>query len=188
MLQHKYDYTGDVYAVYTDAGILGKGNRSLIGGTYSFVYVGLDVCNEPGSEVDQPMEFELYSGIGTIKPEHTAGLGYVECNLAETIAILMALEGLPVGWKGTLYGDNLNSIRRAIHPRKCKGIVPKWVKDRLIKAAECRDVFFQLVGGHPSDEEVERGYRSDGKIASRWNVRCDKLATQAKEWLTRPMP
>lgn len=180
MIHQHVDISHPIHAIFTDGGVYGP-NPSKVGGTYSFVYVGR-------GQIDNPeFEWELHSGIGIIKPSDI-GMDTVESNIAETIGILMALEGTPKGWKGTLYCDNLNSIRRAREPKRIKAIVPQWVRTRLRAAVECREAWFALVGGHPTAKDLERGHREDGKMVSKWNVRCDQLCGQAKTYLTRPMP
>lgn len=172
-----------ITAVYTDGGIIGP-NPSRIGGAWAFVAI---VDAEDGV---------VYERSGVIKPPDVwghvaprqAALSTIENNIAETIAILLALEALPEGWRGTFYGDNLNSIRRAREPRECKDAVPRFLRDRLVIAAETRHVEFHLLGGHPTAVDVQRGCRIDGTPVSKWNARADKLCrmiTAQYKWRTK---
>jgi len=149
--------------VYTDGGVIGR-NPSKIGGTWAAVFIR-------GGEV-------LAERSGAILPSDI-GMDDVENNITETIAILLALETLPIGWNGTLFGDNLNSIRRAEHPEKIKAVVPKFIKDRMIAVRGILEPKFVLLGGHPTIAEVEAGVRADGKRVSKWNVMADKLCCRA---------
>lgn len=105
----------------------------------------------------------------------------VENNITETIAILLALETLPLGWTGTLYGDNLNSIRRAREPRKIKKVVPSFIREAMVAACDKVAVQYVLLGGHPTKQELIDGRRKDGAMVSKWNVMADKLCCIAAE-------
>lgn len=164
----------NIDSVYTDGGIIGS-NPSAIGGTWSAVFVSGNALVAERSGVILPNDvWRKEDGIGHTKLVTAT----IENNIAETIAIMLALESLPAGWRGTLYGDNLNSIRRA-RDLKIKDAVPKFIKDRLLKVRETVAPAFVLLGGHPTLAEVEAGARSDGKPVSRWNVRADKLCREA---------
>lgn len=152
----------EVDSVYTDGGIIGK-NPSEIGGTWAAVFVFQDKVVAERSGVILPADI---------------GMDTVENNIAETIAILLALEALPFGWNGMVYGDNLNSIRRA-RDLKIKDAVPKFIKDRLLAVRLDKSPGFTLLGGHPTKAEVEAGRRADGKLVSKWNVLADKLCCKS---------
>lgn len=148
-----------IESVYTDGGIIGR-NPSPIGGTWAAIFVKNGELHAERSGVILPSDI---------------GMDTVENNIAETIAVLVALEMLPDGWSGTLYGDNLNSIRRAEFPEKIKPIVPQFIKDRMIAARKRVSPKFVLLGGHPNLAEVEAGVRADGKPVSKWNVHADSV-------------
>lgn len=154
--------SSEIDEVYTDGGIIGK-NPSAIGGTWAVVFVRSGELHGERSGVILPSDI---------------GMETVENNIAETIAIMLALECLPIGWSGTLFGDNLNSIRRA-RDLKIKDAVPKFVKDRLLAVRQTVEPTFVLLGGHPTIAEAEAGIRADGKRVSKWNVRADKLCCLA---------
>lgn len=152
-----------VDSIYTDGGIIGR-NPSPDGGTWAVVFV------KDGAMVAERS--------GVILPTDI-GMETVENNIAETIAIMLGLEALPPGWSGQVFGDNLNSIRRAREPNKIKAIVPKFIKDRIVAARSELAPAFELLGGHPTKAEVEAGRRADGKLVSKWNVLADKLCCKA---------
>lgn len=148
--------------LYTDAGVFLK-NPSTVGGAWAVV------------------------GVDDKDNEHFRESGFIECaafaltqvenNLMETYAIAKGMGYLPDGWKGVVWCDNMNAIRRATNPGKAKMMhVPDWLQNVLRKNRErLPDVRIELVGGHPTKKELEAGRRHDGKIVSRWNVIADAL-------------
>lgn len=152
-------------AVYTDGGVIGK-NPSPDGGTWAFVLIG-------GATTTFVLDRS-----GLVLPSDI-GMDTVENNITETIAILLALETVPPGWSGTLYGDNLNSIRRAQEPKAIKKVVPQFIKDRMIAAvARAGAVEYVLLSGHPTKAELEAGVSKEGRPVSQWNIRADKLCCE----------
>lgn len=157
---------------YTDGGCIDS-NPSPYGGTWSFAHVG-----EHDPPAIGPVGLVGY-GCGVVTPS-MCGYPTVENNLMETVAIVKCLEALPDGWAGPVFGDNLNSLRRARTPNKgAFGGCPDHIRSRLRRARNrLGDVRFELIGGHPTRADLARGCRADGKRVSPWNVFCDRMATR----------
>lgn len=162
-----------VYKVYTDGGVIGR-NPSSHGFTWAAVLL------------DSDSEHVVMSGVVTPRD---VGLTSVENNMAETVAIVMALEALPAGWSGTIYTDNLNSLRRADTKRLGKGSrFNASLSGRFYEAVRrCPDVSYRLVIGHPTRKEKADPHAN----WSPWNVLADTFccaeAYRAKKVIGLPV-
>lgn len=166
--------TTPVDVAYCDGGCILK-NPSPHGGTYGFRY--LDAAGNVLAE---------HGGFFTVA-ELPPVFVDVENNFCETLAILLAMEGLPPGWVGSMWTDSLNALKRAKNPYSERmSRVPESVKWRLKKARSQRpNMGFGLCSGHPTRKELAAG-TSGGLPVSRHNVWCDNRCKQAaQEWSTR---
>lgn len=161
--------TEQVDSVYCDGGCILK-NPSVYGGTYAFCYLDAD-----GNILAQ------HGGYFTV-PELPVGFTDVENNFCETLAILLALEGLPHGWTGSVWTDSKNALNRAKTPQAEKfGRCPTWAKQRMLAARRVRPgVAFGLCAGHPTRKELAAGH-SGGLPVSLHNVWCDARCKQAAQ-------
>jgi len=161
----------EVKAVYTDGGVIGK-NPSRDGGTWAFVHVGGD-----------GRLYRLEKGIVT---PADVGLPTVTNNMTELLAMLHALEALPVGWSGSVYTDSQITLYRAMRPwtSKFDGIT-NGLRERLVAARErIGHVTFHLLGGHPDRGDAAGTWKTtgvrlrDGRSCSKWNVMCDAACNE----------
>jgi hypothetical protein len=110
------------------------------------------------------------------------GMATCENNLAETLALLFALEALPDGWAGTALSDNKNAIMRLTGKSTKMTGVPKVYVER-IKVAMARLGRFKtvLLKGHPTKIDLQRGRHKSNKPVSVHNVACDAACTRRVE-------
>lgn len=147
--------------LWCDGGVIGP-NPSRLGGTWCFcaIYQGERINQDWGICTPDIMKTETITN-----------------NQTELLAALMALESVPIDWNGVLYTDSKITQGRITIGRKFAGI-PDWLRKRVLKRREKHKYRVQLVGGHPTKNELLSGLRKDGKIVSKWNVWCDKRCTQ----------
>jgi ribonuclease HI len=159
---------------YTDGGICGK-NPSRYGLSWAVVYL-------PAGEPDP--EPVIISGN---VPAESLGMETVENNLAETLAVLKALQSVPDGYRLTeVYTDSENALRRGKFPDKGKfGACPPWVQSEMKEARRKHHPRWYLVGGHPTRAELARGFRekmpgrSGAELpVSKWNELADRHCQQ----------
>lgn len=159
-----------ITAVYADGGVV-QVNPSPYGATWAFVHV-----DESGAVVRER------SGLFTRWPD----AGSYTNNFAEFLAVVEALEHLPVGWRGDVCSDSAVTLGRFFHGWKISGL-PAWlvsrgavVRNRLDWTA-CRPV---QLDGHPTKAQLAAGVGKRGNLVSAHNVRCDALCgEQASEFL-----
>lgn len=174
---------------YVDGGILGR-NPSTEGGTWCAIFVSADDRTElfRASGVVRPKGY-----YGHVRPECDRELNVpsVENNLTELIAAVQALERLPDTWKGVLFSDSQNTIRRltAKHP-KFGGVPPELyarvsAQRKRFPALKC-----VLLDGHPNAEQLLAGIGKRGYPVSRWNhladQECCRLAGKPAREPARP--
>lgn len=149
--------------VYTDAGCIGV-NPSWLGGTWAVIFADPDRGYR-----------EFY---GHIVPQ-VLGRDQIENNALETLALCLGVEA--ASERATVYCDNENAIRRLTEPESQKfAHCPQWLITRCHGAKRCRpNVRIELIGGHPTKKDIERGRRPDGKRVSVYNVRADALCKLA---------
>lgn len=163
--------TVEVAAVYADGGIVGR-NPSKVGGTWAYCR-----CDAVGVRLDWRA--------GSVTPEE-AGRAEVTNNFTELLAAVLALEGLPDGWAGTLYTDSQITAYRVGRERsKFAGIPEPLVARVAAVRARLGRYRVVLLGGHPSYAELAAGKRRDGLPCSWHNVFCDKQASRAGDHLRR---
>lgn len=155
--------------VYTDAGVCNPGYSWA--GSWAYVMLGAD-----GAVVEE------LSGPATA---HEYGVEKIENNFLETLALVVALERMPDGWAGRVWCDNQNAVRRIFDPAATKfGGVPEGVRRRvLILRRRLGRFSITLLSGHPTQKELRDGVSKEGRPVSRWNVRCDELATAVRKAL-----
>lgn len=144
--------------LFADGGVIGP-NPSLLGGTYAF-------CHVHEGEM-------IHHGSGIITPED-AKVDRISNNFTECLAVLRALNSVPLDWSGTLYTDSKIAMVRITTGTGFKGL-PDWFRLRLLKRRRNRKYKVVLVGGHPTKIELEQGFRKrNGFPVSKWNVWADK--------------
>jgi len=151
-----------VEGVYADGGCI-LGNPSKHGGTWAFCYT---TGPQPGAR--------LYGGSGVVRPDELE-LPVVTNNVTELLALVIALEQLPIGWTGPVHTDSLNALNRVHFPDDAKfKNVPGFLVERT-RAATKRlgKLRFVLVGGHPTKGELQAGQNEHGMPVSIHNVWCD---------------
>jgi ribonuclease HI len=154
-------------AIYSDGG-LAKSNPSPLGLAWSFVWVG------PDGEV-------LRTATSFVRPAEL-GLTSVGNNLAEYLALLKALEGLPNGWRGTLYSDSQISLDRVSgRSRSTRGIPAGIVASMKSCLARLGQVNWVHVEGHPTKAELARGVGKGGSPVSVFNRMCDAMCRSSIE-------
>lgn len=166
----------EVAQVWVDGGVCQE-NPSPYGITWAAVYV--NAAGEVLGEVSGHDTCERF------------GMATVENNFAETEAIACALEPLPDGWAGTIYGDNQNAIRRARRATDPEYTswqgVPERVREALRRGMErCRPTFV-LCSGHPTKAELAAGHSKEGRPVSVHNVRADNLCGEESVKLSRAL-
>lgn len=189
-----------VAAIYADGGVVEK-NPSSVAGTWAWCHVA-----KGGEMIRRDAGYILPSLIHDYcsLPDVTSGSVdpfMVTSNLTEFYALLMALEALPESWSGAIYTDNQNAKRRLetwfSDPEYLPKIggIPIGIATRMTEAlgrcnyAACT---FHLLAGHPSKEDLARGYKiktkraEDGTVLreTKWNVSvhnqtCDLLCRAA---------
>lgn len=145
--------------VYCDAGVIGP-NPSTKGGTWAWCWVK-----------DKQI---VRTASGVITPEDVQML-IVTNNVSELFAAIRALESVPPTWWGVLHTDSLVTLRRITTGQKFNGVPPWMIKRSLTVRDTHRNYFVQLVGGHPTTQELLLGKRvRNGLKVSKFNVWCDE--------------
>lgn len=161
-----------VEGVYADGGCI-LGNPSKHGGTWAFCYT---TGPYPG--------IRLFGSSGVVRPGELE-LDAATNNVTELLAIVIALEQLPIGWNGPVHTDSQNAMNRVRCPDDSKfKNVPGFLVDRA-KAATKRlgKLRFVLVGGHPTKSELRTGRNEAGLPVSVHNCWCDgQCQDRAKEF------
>jgi ribonuclease HI len=143
-------------AIYTDGGLIGR-NPSSLGGTWCYCWV--DKINE-----------RINQDLGIILPvQYNQD---ITNNLTELYAAMKALESVPKGWTGTIYTDSKCTQSRITTGNRFSGI-PMTIRIKVRELRANRKYKVVLLGGHPTRKELVTGFRSDGKLVSKWNVWCD---------------
>lgn len=100
-------------------------------------------------------------------------------NLTELLAALYALESVPDNWNGTIFTDSRITLFRVTNGVKFAGI-PQGMIDRAMKLRRNRKYKCSLVGGHPTREELKKGFkRKNGLPVSQFNVFVDGQCKKA---------
>lgn len=166
------DDLGTSVEIWADGGVILK-NPSPFGGTWAWCAV-----NDKGQIVQSDSGF-----VPAINSR------MITNNDTEMIAVIKALESMPEHWAGTIYTDSAVTIARfkkigSGNPELISKInhIPRNVLARAIAARDrVGRVGFRLVKGHPTKQDISRGYKikkkEDGSekriIVSRFNVWCD---------------
>lgn len=143
--------------LYCDGGVLGK-NPSSHGGTFAWVLVLEDKI--------------LSHDYGLVTPADV-GIDKITNNLTELLAVLRGLEAMPPLWKGLLFTDSLVTLKRMTNGNKFTN-VPSFLAERAKKCREGRKWKGVLLKGHPSKQDLRKGYTARGRPVSPWNVWCDR--------------
>jgi ribonuclease HI len=152
--------------VFCDGGVCVK-NPSPHGGTWAWCHV------TAAGEV-------AASASGTVTPAE-CGTPAVSNNQTEFLAALLALEALPAGWSGRVLSDSGVTIAR-FQGARTRGLSDAWVSRMDAALARLGTLEWVLLGGHPTRADLGKGFRSDGKPVSKWNVHCDReCGKRAKE-------
>ena len=161
--------------LWCDGGLIGR-NPSKLGGTWSWCWV------QDGKMIQ--------NNSGVILPEHI-GVNSVTNNLAELLAATHALNSVPESQEGILHTDSRVTLLRITKGmnRNTPG-VPEHLRQELLRLRLTRRWRTVLVAGHPTKEELARGYRlRNGLPVSRWNQFCDAECQRvAREFLARRTP
>ena len=181
----------EVTHVYADGGCI-LANPSPHGGTWAYVHVAADGSAE--------RKVRAMSGI---VPARKFG-GPVTNNAMEFMAVLKALEALPDGWIGTVLTDSQVTITRWTgEGGRFTGIPVSWIERMVAVKRRLGGTFWVQLAGHPTAEELRRGYRlkelPDGTTraagaTSKWQVACDErcaalsLRYQVEHGLLAPTP
>jgi ribonuclease HI len=155
--------------LYTDGGVILK-NPSTIGGTWAWCLV------------DENDEMVLAHS-GYITPEQ-ARTDTITNNQTELFAVLNGLCNLEDDEVVEIRSDSAITLGRIFNGFSFNN-VPDWMYKRL-QAEKKRLINFkkftyELMDGHPTKEQVERGTGRKGHMTSKWNVWCDQeCGRQAK--------
>lgn len=157
-----------VEQVYTDGGVKGA-NPSEFGGSWAFVYVRQNTV--------------IHEDSGIVLPSDV-GLPTVSNNVTELVAVLLALEQLPDHWGGAVFTDSLVTLRRFESMTAKVNGVPGFLVDRVRAVVARLDYALNLLGGHPTKDDLNRGHRlknngSPGLPVSQFNVMVDKMCGEA---------
>ena len=148
--------------VYADGGTIGR-NPSPVGGAWAFCWV---LTEDVWGRVQS----------GTIAPEDF-GKNVVTNNDAEMLAAVLALESVPDGWAGALVLDSTVTRSRLRGGRKSHP--PAIFLERLARIRSRLGAFWvEIVAGHPTQKDLERGATWLGVPVSRHNVFCDSLCEE----------
>jgi ribonuclease HI len=171
------DPIGETWA-FCDGGVV-KRNPSPVAGTWACCVVdraGTHLVEHSGYIVPGNSPLEGH-------PRTTRAL--VSNNDSEFYAALMALEAAPDNWAGRLCTDSQVTANRIVRVRRGGGIDPipyEW-EQRAWRAMRRLGIFrIVQLGGHPTKEDLQRGYRiaSDGRKlqVSRHQVWADEECTR----------
>jgi ribonuclease HI len=167
-------------AMFTDGGVLNK-NPSNLGGTWAYCYV------EGGARTVEAYDYLL---------PWQMGAELVTNNQMELIAMVFALEAMPLDWEGRIYCDSQNTLGRCFDHWKLHNI-PLWLQVRMAAAVrriwprvETGAITYELIAGHPSKAELARGFKDKGMASYRvfiHNVWCDRMCRVAGEELAEKL-
>lgn len=156
-----------IVGAYADGGLL-SANPSPIGGTWAWVHVDADE-----KIVDSRSGVMIAGEDGMPCP--------VSNNHSEFMAFTRCIARLPAGWSGRVYTDSECTLKRFRNLRGTyENMPPRWLEFAEAYLSRLGDVEFVLLGGHPSREDLVRGYRKDGLPVSRWNKWCDDECTRQR--------
>lgn len=148
-------------------------NPSPIGGTWYCLHLDAEerIVQEAG---------------GVITPAQ-AGMATISNNLTEMLAMVEALERLPLGWSGDVHSDSAVTLGRLFQRWKWTNI-PAWLYrragDALVRL-DLANVRHHLLDGHPTRQQLAAGIGKRGNPCSRWNcyadTRCTELAAAYRD-------
>lgn len=180
----------DAVAVYTDGGLLSS-NPSPTGGTWAWVAVSEDgrkIGFKSGIVLTETLLQHAESN------DHDAPRPVVSNNHTEQIAIIKAIQALPVGWSGTIYSDSevaitrvnsdyeLNNLGLDRFPSGEKGLWPSISMTSKEAVKRLGQIRFVLLQGHPTKKDLERGLGAKRNLpVSKWNVWADKRCEHEKK-------
>lgn len=162
--------------LYTDGGVIGA-SRSEVGGTWAF----LRTRHVPASACEEAGEVEIARASGFLSPGQV-GESTVTNNNAELVALCAGILSLPDGWEGRINADSNVALGWVFRGWKTDsipgGLLPYLgkakAKLRRIRAA------YRLLDGHPTKDQLARGYGKRGNPVSRFNQACDQECNRVK--------
>jgi len=159
--------------LYTDGGVIG-GNPSFTGGTWAFAAVK-----------DNADPWKI--GHGMIVPRQM-GTPVIGNNQMELLAVIRGLQAMPEDWCGIICSDSQITLGRIFKKWKLNNI-PKWmIAELMIEKSRLKywNMFQSLLlCGHPTKEDLERGFGDNGNPVSTYNVLCDSMCNREAEKFTK---
>lgn len=148
-------------AAYCDGGLI-LANPSPWGGAWAYRQVdqfGLLYAQESGLVVmeDYP---ELH--------------GRLTNNQIEYRALVACLVALPAGWNGPVYSDSRNALRAVFRPDDPSWVPRPWMGMARRAKARLGQLTPLHVGGHPTRNDLRRGYSMKGHLVSEHQHWCDR--------------
>lgn len=105
-------------------------------------------------------------------------------NQTEMLALIVGLEQLPAGFRGTIYSDSQVTLGRVFMGWKWKNI-PGWMHRRYQKQRarllDWDEIKYVLLDGHPTKAQLQAGRGKRGHPVSEHNVWCDEACRKAGE-------
>ena len=151
--------------LFTDGGVI-KRNPSPYGGTYAWILV------EDGEEVD--------NCYGTIFPKKMDSI-FVTNNQTELYAVIQGLKSLYDDEIADICSDSNVTLGRLFRGSPFNNI-PQWMQKELARERSRLKNFnkftYTLIGGHPTQRELEEGINEKGHPTSKWNVWCDEKCNE----------
>lgn len=159
--------------LYTDGGVIQR-NPSPFGGTWAWVLVDDDEIQD--------------QGWGIIAPD-IMGVLFVTNNQTELLAVIMGLKSLYKDEIAHICSDSEITLGRLFRGSPFNNI-PKWMINGLYKEKARLEHFsrftYELMDGHPTQEQLRSGKGKKGHTTSKWNVWCDQKCNQlASEYMEK---
>ena len=177
-------------AIYGDGGLIGR-NPSRVGGTYAWCRV-----NGKGERVHGASGVILSTLEGErrlLRPGDFVLDIPVTNNISEFLALLLALESLPDNWSGSVYSDSRVTLERLFKSASLANLPLEWIDRGATARRRLGTLVPVLLKGHPSQEDLARGYRvvqtdrgPERRRVSPHNHWCDeRCSEQARDYLRR---
>lgn len=147
--------------LYTDGGVVLK-NPSTIGGTWAWCLVEDDKV--------------ILHDSGHITPKQMKSVT-VTNNQTELLAVIAGLSGVRDDEIVEVRSDSEITLGRVFKGYAFNNI-PTWIltalKNEKARLTNFKKFTYELMDGHPTQEQVERGIGKKGHVTSKWNVWCDE--------------
>lgn len=147
--------------LYTDGGVIRK-NPSTIGGTWAWCLVEDDkvISQDSGHITPKEMRSDVITN-----------------NQTELLAVIEALSSLDYDEIVEVRSDSQITLGRVFKKFSFNNI-PTWMILKLrvetARLVNFKKFTYELMDGHPTQEQVERGIGKKGHVTSKWNVWCDE--------------